>query len=490
MSLGLIASLIGGYFLILILVSLITDRNSDENSFYLGNRKAHWFMISFGMIGASLSGVTFISVPGVVGNIGHINGQFSYLQVVLGYFLGYFVIASVLLPIYYRLNLTSIYGYLESRFGFWSYKTGSAFFLLSRLVGSSIRLFLTAGVLDHFLFKPLGVPFWVTVAATILLIYVYTFKGGIKTIIYTDTLQTLMMLGALGFTIYYLLQGLNFSVQDFFTEMEARNLNQIFFWDDSPRNFWKQFGSGFLIALVMTGLDQDMMQKNLGCKNLHEAKKNIYTLSFMMAIVNTLFVAFGALLYVYSYQKGIAIPAKTDLLYPTLAIEHLGGIVGVLFVLGLIAAAYSSADSTLTSLTTAFVVDFLNFEKKGGSIRTRRWVHIGFAFLTFLLIVIFQLMADDSVITSIFKAAGYTYGPLLGLFAYGILTKKPVWDQAVPFICVASMFISFYINKMAPIWWDGYTIGFEILFYNGLLTFILLFLSTLIQNRKQISTVN
>lgn len=441
-------------------------------------------MISFGMIGTSLSGVTFISVPGLVGNVEHINGQFSYLQVVMGYFFGYLVIALVLLPIYYRLNLTSIYGYLESRFGYWSYKTGSAFFMLSRLVGSSFRLFLTAGVLHQFVFLQMGVPFWVTVAVTIALIFVYTTKGGMRTIIYTDTLQTAVMLSALIFTIYFMYSELGLGMSKLANEVDRMGMGQMFFWDDSPRNFWKQFGSGFLIALVMTGLDQDMMQKNLSCKNLGEAQKNIYTLSVTMLLVTTLFVFFGALMYVYAYSKGIVIPEKSDLLYPTLAMEHFPAFIGVLFLIGLIAAAYSSADGTLTALTTAFVMDFLEFGKKGENTSLRRWVHLGFAALTFALIVVFEMINDDSVLTNIFKAAGFTYGPLLGLFAFGIGTKRPVMDTWVPWISIFSMVFSMILNAKSKIWFNGHVIGFEILFYNGLLTFLLLWLSSYITTSK------
>jgi hypothetical protein len=481
----LILSVIGIYFLLLIILSWYTNRNANEQSFYLGNRKSHWLLISFGMIGTSLSGVTFISVPGLVGNIGHINGQFSYLQVVMGYFFGYLVIALVLLPIYYRLNLTSIYGYLEQRFGYWSYKTGSAFFMLSRLIGSSFRLFLTAGVLHHFVFMPMGVPFWVTVAVTIALIFVYTNKGGMKTIIITDTFQTTVMIGALIFTIVYMYNELGFGIPRLVDEVNRQELGQMFFWDDSPRNFWKQFGSGFLIALVMTGLDQDMMQKNLSCKNIKEAQKNIYTLSVSMMLVTSLFVFFGALMYVYAYTKGIEIPAKSDLLYPTLAMQHFPALIGILFLIGLIAAAYSSADGTLTALTTAFVMDFLDFGKKGENVGVRRWVHVGFAALTFILIIVFEMINDDSVLTNIFKAAGFTYGPLLGLFAFGIGTKRPVMDAWVPFISIFSMLFSMLLNAKSKVWFNGYEIGFEILFYNGLVTFVLLWLSSYIRTSEK-----
>ena len=472
MSPQLIIGLILAYFGLLIFISWITSRKSDVKSFYLGNRQAPWYLVSFGMIGATLSGVTFISVPGMIGNIDHINGQFSYFQVILGYIIGYWVIAGLLLPIYYRMNLTSIYGYLRERFGWRSHKTGAGFFLFSRVIGAAFRLYLVATVMQAFIFDPWDVPFWVTVSITIGFIWVYTFRSGIKTIIYTDTLQTFFMLTAVFLTVRYVLQTLDLdSVSAIKDAMAQYDIKQTFFWDGSERNFFKQFLSGFFLAIVMTGLDQDMMQKNLSCKNIGEAQKNMYTLSVTMFFVNTLFVLFGALLYVYAQSRGIAIPENRDLLYPTLALQHFDLSIGILFILGLIAAAYSSADSALTSLTTSFVVDILEFDRKGERPRLRLFIHIGFSVLLLAVIVVFRYWVDDSVLTSLFRIAGLTYGPLLGLYFFGIFFKGKLSDKLVPIICITSALISFILVKNAEEWFNM-RIGFEILIYNGFLTFV------------------
>ncbi len=465
MSPTLVIALIGGYFLLLILIARITSRGANTQTFFTANRQSPWYLVAFGMIGASLSGVTFISVPGEVGN-----SFFSYFQVVIGYLLGYFVIATVLMPLYYRLNLVSIYGYLEQRFGFWSYKTGSGFFLLSRVIGASFRLFLVAIVLQTALFDAYGVPFWVSVLTTILLIWVYTFKGGIKTIVWTDTLQTLFMLTAAMVTVFMIIKELDWSLGEAITNIRSSELSTTFYWDwANPKFFPKQFISGALIAIVMTGLDQDMMQKNLTCRNLKEAQKNIFGFSVVLIFANLVFLGMGALLYMYANTKGIEIPAKTDTLYPLLALNHLGTFASVVFLLGIIAAAYSSADSALTALTTAFCVDFLNFEKKEESEKksTRLKVHIGFSVLLFLVILIFNAINDDSVINSIFTAAGYTYGPLLGLFSFGLLSKRQVIDKYVLPICLAAPVLSYFINLSTGSWF-----GFFILALNGALTFL------------------
>ncbi len=469
MSPTLVIALIGGYFLMLVIIARLTSKGANTQTFFTANRQSPWYLVAFGMIGASLSGVTFISVPGEVGN-----SFFSYFQVVIGYLLGYFVIATVLMPLYYRLNLVSIYGYLEQRFGFWSYKTGSGFFLLSRVVGASFRLFLVAIVLQTALFDAFGVPFWVSVLVTILLIWVYTFKGGIKTIVWTDTLQTLFMLTAVCVTVFIIIRELDWSLGEAISEIQASEMSKIFFWDwSSPKFFPKQFISGALIAIVMTGLDQDMMQKNLTCRNLKEAQKNIFGFSVVLIFANLLFLCMGALLYIYAESNGIEIPTRTDQLYPLLALNNLGTFAGVVFLLGIIAAAYSSADSALTALTTAFCVDFLNFENKEESEKkkTRLKVHIGFSILLFLVILIFNAINDDSVINSIFKAAGYTYGPLLGLFSFGLLTKRSVIDKYVLPICLAAPVLSYFIDLASGSWF-----GFFILALNGGLTFIGLFL--------------
>ncbi|MEO1436718.1 MAG: sodium:solute symporter [Bacteroidota bacterium] len=493
LSSGLILALIFGYFLVLMGVSWWTGRGAKHEDFFLAGRKAPWYLVAFGMVGASLSGVTFISIPGVVG-AGGANMAFSYMQMVFGYLLGYVVIATVLMPVYYRMNLTSIYGYLEERFGFWSYKTGAAFFLLSRTIGASFRLYLVALVLDPFV----PGPFWLTVAVAIGLIWVYTFRGGIKTIVWTDTLQTTCMLGAVILTVLAIGNSMDLGVGGLISEVRNSDYSQLFFFDggwSDPNNFFKQFISGALIAIVMTGLDQDMMQKNLACKSLKDAQKNMFWFSIILVIANVLFLSLGALLYLFAAENGLAIPEKTDQLFGMIALEHLPPIVGLLFVLGLIAAAYSSADSALTSLTTAFCVDFLNFEKNavpehaviedasvldalpGNSTaeqqkRTRFLVHLSFSFLLFLVIILFYQINDDAVISKLFVAAGYTYGPLLGLYAFGLFTNRNVRDNWVLSICLAAPVLSYIINLNAATWFNGLSLGFLILAVNGGLTFL------------------
>jgi Na+/proline symporter len=458
----------------LIVISYFTSKNATNDDFFTANRLSPWYLVAFGMIGASLSGVTFISVPGEVGA-----SAFSYFQVVLGYLVGYAVIAKVLLPLYYRLNLISIYTFLEQRFGFWSYKTGAFFFLLSRIIGSAFRLFLVAGVLQLAVFDAFGVPFWVSVMVTLLLIWLYTFRGGIKTIVWTDTLQTLFMLLAVIISIYYIGDALELSTAGLIETVRNSGYSDIFVWDwQSGKNFFKQFFAGAFISIVMTGLDQDMMQKNLTCRSLEDAQKNMFWFSIVLVFVNLLFLSLGALLFVYAQKMGIAIPEKTDDLFPMLALQHFSIFGGVLFLLGIIAAAYSSADSALTAMTTSFCVDFLGYKKKNDSTfkRTRKMVHIGFSVLLFFVILIFRAINDQSVINSVFTAAGYTYGPLLGLFAFGMFTKKAVKDKFVPIVCLASPILSYIIssNSEALLW--GYKFGFEILILNGLITFLGLFL--------------
>ncbi|PIQ47130.1 MAG: sodium:solute symporter [Cytophagales bacterium CG12_big_fil_rev_8_21_14_0_65_40_12] len=466
----LVISIIGGYFLLLIIIARITSKGADSATFFTANKQSPWYLVAFGMIGASLSGVTFISVPGEVGN-----SFFSYFQVVLGYLVGYFVIATVLMPLYYRLNLVSIYGYLEQRFGFWSYKTGSFFFLLSRTIGASFRLFLVAGVLQIAIFDSLGVPFWVSVLITILLIWVYTFQGGIKTIVWTDTLQTFFMLSAVVITIYLITKEMGIGIGEAFSQIKASEYSKTFFFDwNDKKDFFKQFISGAFIAIVMTGLDQDMMQKNLTCKTLKDAQKNVFWFSVVLVIANLLFLGLGALLYLYAGQNGIEIPARTDGLYPLIALNHLSTFAGLVFLLGIVAAAYSSADSALTALTTAFCVDFLNFEKKEESLKKpiRLKVHIGFSVLLFVVILIFNAINDSSVINSIFKVAGYTYGPLLGLFSFGMITKLKVRDQWVLPVCLAAPAISYVVDINSAAWFNGFQFGFFILIFNGALTFL------------------
>jgi len=456
------------YFLVLLFISNLTSKKSTFTDFFNANRSSPWYLVAFGMIGTSLSGVTFISVPGEVGS-----SNFSYFQVVLGYLVGYYVIAKVLLPLYYKHNLISIYTYLEDRFGFYSYKAGAFFFLLSRTIGASFRLFLVAGVLQIAIFNQLGLPYFFSVLLTILLIWIYTFKGGIKTIVWTDALQTLFMLSAVIITIVIITDKMNISLYESFHMVKNSSYSNIFYFDWRAGNdFFKQFISGAFIAIVMTGLDQDMMQKNLTCRNLGDAQKNIFWFCVILVIANLLFLFLGALLYLYSESVNFQLPTSTDDLYPLLALNELGFLTSIIFILGIIAAAYSSADSALTSLTTSFCIDFLDIQKRNNKRKTRLLVHIGFSILLFIVILIFSEINDESVINSIFKAAGYTYGPLLGLFSFGIFTKYKIKDKFVFFVCLISPLISYLINIYSEELLFGYRFGFEILLLNGLLTFL------------------
>lgn len=476
MSSEAILLIIAAYFLVLLVISYLTGRKADNAAFFLGNRKSPWYVVSFGMIGASLSGVTFISVPGWV-----VDSQFSYMQMVLGYLLGYVVIANVLMPLYYRLNLTSIYTYLESRFGFFSYKTGAAFFLLSRLIGAAVRLFLVANVLQIAIFNKWNVPFIATVIITVLLIWLYTNKGGIKTIIWTDSLQTLFMLLAVGLCVYFISRSLNLDFRSLVNTVADHSLSQILFLDDwqDKRYFLKQFFSGAFITIVMTGLDQDMMQKNLSCKNINEAKKNMYWFSIILIPVNLLFMSLGVLLFIYAKSNGIAVPDQTDDLFPLIATQgYLQPVVTVLFILGLIAAAYSSADSALTSLTTSFTVDILNTKGlvENALKRIRKRVHILISVILVIVILIFKAINDQSVISTIFTVAGYTYGPLLGLYSFGLFTKFKVKDKLVPWVALFSPVICYILNIYSETLLGGYQFGFELLILNGLITFTGLYL--------------
>lgn len=461
---------ITAYFLFLMAIAHFTKGKSDNKAFFSGNKDSKWYLVAFGMIGASLSGVTFLSVPGQVGG-----NSFAYMQMVVGYLLGYTFIALVLIPMYYKLNLVSIYQYLETRFGTASHKTGSAFFLLSRIVGASFRLFLVAGVLHYFVFSQYDLPFILTTIVTVVLIWIYTFQGGIKTIVITDTLQTSFMIFALLFALYYIVKGMEGSFMDFWEQAEYAGYTKILFLEnfaESKQHFIKQFFSGALIATVMTGLDQDMMQKNLTCKNESEAKKNIFSMSVLLIPINFLFLTLGAFLFLYAQQKGIIIPDRADYLFPEIALNHFPIYVGVIFLLGLIAAAYSSADSALTSLTTAFCVDFLgmNEDEKKDDKQTRLFVHLGFSLLIILTVWIFDSLGDESVISKIFTYAGYTYGPLLGLFIFGLFTKFKARDKLVPIICILAPILTFIIATYSPHWF-GYTFGYELLLLNGGITF-------------------
>lgn len=496
MGTTLVAIILSAYFGFLIVISYFTSRGSGNEAFFVGERKSPWFLVAFGMIGASLSGVTFISVPGWVGSE---SNQFSYMQAALGYLVGYFIVAYVLLPVYYRMNLVSIYEYLKERFGFWSYKTGAGFFLLSRIIGASIRLMLVANVLQAFLFDKWGVPFEATVVVSVLLIWIYTARGGIKTIVWTDTLQTIFMLTSVILTVYFISDALDLSTKSgIVSTVKNSPYSQIFFFDDinSSNHFLKHFLGGIFITIGMTGLDQDMMQKNLSCKNEKEAKKNMITMAFILVFVNLIFLALGALLYIFAEKQGISYK-DSDSLFPSVALsDKVSPAIGILFLLGLIAAAYSSADSALTSLTTSFSVDFLGVsskEKKSAE-KTRRIVHIAMSVVLVAVIILLKKNTDESAIGLLMKFAGFTYGPLIGIFFFGIMTKRKIEDLAIPLVSVISIFITFFlwfysfgapgVEKNAPGIFGNYTFGFEIIILNALITYFGLFIFSLIRGKK------
>lgn len=469
--------LIGLYFGMLMIIAYFTGKNDSNDAFFKAESKSPWYVVAFGMVGASLSGVTFISVPGWVRD-----SQFSYMQVVLGYLFGYLVITFILLPIYYSLNVTSIYQYLENRFGKVSYKTGAFFFFISRVLGASFRLFLVASVLQYFVFDSWGMPFYLTVILSILLIWIYTSRGGIKTIVWTDTLQTFFMLGSVIVAIYFVVHQLDWSFKDLFTSPELKPYTKTFFTNSflDKNYFWKSFFGGMFITICMTGLDQDMMQKNLTCKSLRDAQKNVLSYSMVFIPVNILFLFLGALLFIYAEKNGIQVPVvngteKTDLLFPEIALHgNMGLGLSIIFILGLIAAAYSSADSALTSLTTSFCVDFLGIEKKEAKLQKglRKRVHIGISILLIIVIIAFNYLLDSNVIDLLLKAASYTYGPLLGLFSFGIFTKMQVKDKWVWLVAILSAAITFVLGNIPPEDLGGYHFNYELLIVNGALTFL------------------
>jgi Na+/proline symporter len=461
------------YTALLFFITWLTARRATNRAFFIGNKESPWLVVAYGMIGASLSGVTFMSVPGWVGDT-----QFSYMMVVLGYLFGYFVIGTVLMPMYYKLNLTSIYSYLDSRFGFWSYKTGAFFFLISRTIGASFRMFLVVNVLQIFVFDAWGIPFTITTLIFIILILLYTFKGGIKTIIWTDTVQTTFMLLALVLTIYMITKNLGLDFGRMFNAVWDSEYSKMIFTDWHDRRFYlKGLLSGAFIAIVMTGLDQEMMQKNLSCRSLKDAQKNMFSFSLVLVFVNFLFLFLGAALYLFTTQKGISLPGRSDDLFPMIAINQLGPIAGIVFIIGLISAAYPSADGALTSLTTSFSIDFLGMNKneklsERQKQKRRYFVHAGFAGLLLLVIVVFRAINDRAVIDKLFTIAGYTYGPLLGLYAFGLFTRWKVKDKWVPLIAVISPVLCYFLSKYDQMLLNGYNFGFELLIINGIFMFI------------------
>ena len=469
MSSTLLLSVISSYFILLFFISYLTGKDDSNDSFFLANRNSPWYVISYGMIGVTLSGVTFLSVPGMVGS-----SEFSYLQMVFGFFVGYFVISRVLLPLYYNLGLTSIYTYLKDRLGYSSYKTGSAFFLLSRTIGSAFRLYLMATVLQFAVFDAWNIPFFITVIITIVLIWLYTHRSGMKTIIWTDTLQTTFMLASVIIIAYILIDRMGFDFSSAYNLIKDSDYSKVFFFEDwtDKKYFFKQFFSGVFMAIVMTGLDQDQMQKNLSCRNLKDAQKNMTVFSIILIFVDLLFLSFGAILFIYSESVGFNIPSKTDLLFPYIVFNSGMPIyVGLLFIIGIIAAAYSTADSALTSLTTSFCIDIIEIDKQEPEkqVKTRKKVHVLFSFILLVVILLFDALNNESVINSLFTVAGYTYGPLLGMFTFGLFTKHKVKDKFVPFVAIASPVICYILSLYIPF-------GFELLILNGFITFLGLFL--------------
>ena len=477
MSSSIILTVIFLYFLGLFIISNLTTGNDDNQTFFSANKESPWYLVAFGMVGASLSGITFISVPGDIGST-----QFTYFQVVLGYLFGYFVVALLLLPIYYKLNLTSIYEYLKVRFGKVSHKTGAFFFFLSRITGASFRLYLVAIVLQQFVFNELNIPFEITVVLSVLLIWIYTFRGGIKTIVWTDTLQTSFMIVSVILSIYLINQSLNWTFIDFINSDELKTYSNFLVTDSflEKNYFLKSFIGGMFITICMTGLDQDMMQKNLTCKSLKEAQKNMIVFSIVLVVVTFIFLLLGALLFIYSEKFGIMIPklngsTNTDLLFPEIALNsNLGNLIGITFLLGLIAAAYSSADSALTSLTTSYCVDIIDIKDKTQEYQTkiRKRTHLVMSSILVLVIIIFDNYLNRSVIDGLLVLAGYTYGPLLGLFSFGIFTNYKVNDQYVWIVTIFSVILVSFLANLDPSYLGGYKIGYELLPINGLITFL------------------
>lgn len=467
------------YFAALMLFSRITARHGDNNqTFFRANRRSPWYMVAFGMVGASISGITFVSVPGMTMFTG-----MTYVQMCIGFILGYFAVAFVLLPVYYRLNLTTIYTYLKERLGMRSYKTGAWFFLISKMTGAAVRFYVVCIILQRFVLDAIGVPFALTVVAMVALIWLYTRRGGIKTLVLTDTFQTTCMFAALILIIYNVMGQLGMSATDAVKAIATDEHSRMFVMDDwiSKQNFWKQFLSGAFVVIVMTGLDQDMMQKNLTCRTLREAQKDMCTYGFAFVPANILFMALGVLLMQLAQKDGIALPASGDELLPMFAATgRLGSTVVVLFTIGIVAASFSSADSALTALTTSYCVDI---RQREGDEQLRRRAHIGIAVVFGLFIMLFKTLNSTSVIDAIYILCSYTYGPLLGLFAFGLFTRRKPCDKLVPYIAVASPIVCFALEKTAMQCW-GYKFGYELLMINGLLTFMGLYVSGIVGRKR------
>jgi Na+/proline symporter len=471
MSPTLLFSFVIGYFVLLLIVAWYTSRNSNNESFFIGNRKSNWMLVAFGMIGTSLSGVTFVSVPGAVGK-----EAFAYFQITLGYLIGYLVIAFVLLPLYYKMNLTSIYNYLSGRLGFKSYKTGASFFILSRTLGATARLYLVVNILQAAILDSFGIPFWATTLIILIMILLYTYEGGVKTIVYTDTLQTTCMLAGLVICVVYILNSMNMGFGESLTAMKERGLSTVFFTDVNSKYFFlKQILAGAFITVTMTGMDQEMMQKNISVKTLGDSQKNVITLAIIMLGVILLFLFLGGLLHLFAESQNVA--ATGDKLFPAVALEHMPPIISVIFIIALISALFPSADGAITALTSSFCIDIIGMKRREDwtdveKKKIRQRTHIVFAFIFLLFVMVFHWINNSSMIGVILKVAAYTYGPLLGLFSFGILTKRSVKDFWVPFICIIAPILCFVIDFFQKEIFGSYQIGLELLIINGLLTFI------------------
>ncbi|MDB5222046.1 MAG: sodium:solute symporter [Chitinophagaceae bacterium] len=475
MSPLMLFSFVIGYFIILLIVANRTSRNSNNESFFIGNRSSNWMLVAFGMIGTSLSGVTFVSVPGAVGR-----EAFAYFQITIGYLIGYAIIAFVLLPLYYRLNVTSIYHYLSTRFGFNSYKTGSAFFILSRTLGATARLYLVVEILQYSILESFHVPFWLTTVIILVMILLYTYKGGVKTIVWTDTLQTSCMLAGLVICVIFILNKMGLNFTDSLGQMREKGYSKIFFTDVNSKLFFvKQILAGAFITITMTGMDQEMMQKNLSVRTLGNSKKNVLTMSFILAIVLLLFLFLGGLLYLYAGQQGVTVTG--DKLFPEIALHHMPPLISVIFIIALISALFPSADGAITALTSSFCIDILGLKRRDDwdeakKKKVRQRIHLTVAFIFLVFVMVFKWVNNPSMIGVILKVAAYTYGPLLGLFSFGILTKRKVIDKFVPVVCVLAPVICFFLDRFQKDIFGKYEIGLELLIINGLLTFIGLYL--------------
>lgn len=484
MSPGLLFSFVIAYFVILLVVAWYTGRNSNNESFFIGNRNSNWMLVAFGMIGTSLSGVTFVSVPGAVGK-----DAFSYMQITLGYFIGYLTIAYILIPLYYRLQLTSIYNYLDTRFGRHSYKTGASFFILSRTLGATARLYLVVRILQDAILSSFGVPFWLTTVIILLMILLYTYEGGVKTIVYTDTLQTSCMLAGLVICSIFILKNMDLSVSGSFAMMHEKGLTTIFNFDpDSKLFFVKQIFAGAFITITMTGMDQEMMQKNISVKTLKDSKKNMVSLAFIMVIVIGLFLYLGGLLNIYGAAQGVT--ETGDKLFPALALQHMPPVISVIFIIALISALFPSADGAMTALTSSLCIDILGMQRRNDwsdarKKKIRQRIHLFMAFIFLLFVMLFEWINNPSMIGVILKIAAYTYGPLLGLFSFGILNKRQVEDKLVPVVCIAAPILCFVVDKYQSAIFGDFQIGLELLIINGLFTY----LGLLLIKKKEIATV-